>query len=266
MKRTATYSDEFLLRLILWNMVEATGRTVELKPADSLIDSFTRSCSDSFDGDLWFEFVCDIGRDLNLSLSPCGWCSEFFPKYGTQSKNEYEAACQRFTVGDLIAFIHQKSSTISFAPLDWPGVPGCDTAGVFLGVKDLVARISPASARLAPITPVTRVIRGKKLWTLWTQLAVLSESKVPMPSARLFVFGEWCDCLAVLCCVIGVFAGCIQFSWGSLIVGVFCGFVWSSIGDFLRESTVPLPLGVRTWGDLARYLTPLWPGTHEITQ
>lgn len=266
MSRTATYSDEFLLRLIQRNMLEATDQTIELKPTDSLIDSFIRSCSDSFDGDLWFEFVCDIGRDLNLSLSPSGWCSEFFPKCGNQPRNDYEAACRRLSVGDLIAFIHQKSSAVSFAPLDWPCVPGCDTAGVFLGVKDLVAQISPSHARFAPSTPVAQVIRGTKLRELWMQLAVLSESKVPVPSSRLLNVSDWCDCLAVLSCVVGIFAGCIQASWGSLILGMFCGFGWFSIGDCLRESAVPLPPGVRTWGDLVRYLTPLWPGTHEIAQ
>lgn len=266
MSRTATYSDEFLLRLILRNMSDVADRPIVLSPTDTLLVGFIIPSSVGFDPDPWFELACELGRELNLSWPFDEWCAEFWPKFGTMSEDEYEAACRRLTIGDLIAFIQRKYPAVSFAPLDLPGVPGCDAAGVFLGMKDLVRRISPFHARFAPSTPVAHVIRGSNLWTLWEQLAVLSESKVPLPPASQLNLGAWCYGLAILSIVIGFFVECVQSGWGWLPLGLMCSFSWFVAGKCIRESAVPLPPGVRTWGDLARYLAPLWPGTHEVVK
>lgn len=266
MSRTATYSKEFLLRLILRNMSDVAGKPIVLTSTDTLVAGFITPYSVGFDADPWFELVCELGRELNLSWPFDEWCAEFWPKFGTMSEDEYEAACRRLTVGDLIAFIQRKCPAVSFAPLDWPGVPGCDAAGVFLGLKDLVRRISPFRARFAPSTPVAQTIRGSTLWEMWEQIAVLSEARVPLPPASQLKLGGWCYILAVLSAMMGFVAECGQSGWGWLLLGMLCGFGWFVLGKCLRESAVPLPPGVRTWGDLARYLTPLWPGTHEAAR
>lgn len=101
MSRTATYSDDFLLRLVLRVMSDVARKPIVLSPADSLVTGFVIPYS-GWDEDPWDDLTCTLGYKLDVPAPFDEWSMELFPPRGALSKDEFAAACRKVTVGDLI--------------------------------------------------------------------------------------------------------------------------------------------------------------------
>ncbi|HET6425021.1 MAG TPA: hypothetical protein VFG20_15145 [Planctomycetaceae bacterium] len=261
MSRTTQYSEEFLRRTVLRVMSECTEQRVELSDDDCLhAEFFERHKWDLED----IDFFGDLGRELGTEID---WRMLLKSPLEQLTGTDLFELFRAIKFKDLLLFLQEHCKPPSFAPLDLPGVPGCDEAGVFLGVAELVRRIDHRQSRIAPSMPVGKVLRGSRLMQLWHRLSILSESAVPIPSAPRLIWGLYCYLFAAVTLMVGILGEIFQPGWGWLFsVGLLWGFKFFHIGRWLRESAVPLPPGVETWGDLARYLAPRWPGTHEIAR
>lgn len=261
MSRTTLYSEDFLRRLVLRELSHAVGHEVSLDEDDLIWDRVNIELFLEDDEEFWF-FIMRLSNKLGVEID---WSEIPKPLRQYRSREEFVDAMRTVTFGDLLQYLSKRSQTVSFAPLQLPGVPGCEEAGVFLGVTELVQRIDPRQTRIAPGMPVKTALRGTRLMQLWQRLAILSEDAVPIPPAPRLLWGMYCYLVAVLMVLVGIIGEWQQPGWGWLLsVGCLWGFKFFHVGLWLRESAVPLPPGVHTWGDLARYLTPRWPGTHEI--
>lgn len=213
MSRTTLYSEDFLRRLVLCELSNVVGREVTLALDDLLWEGTFVEMFEDDDGEFYW-FICALSHKLGVEIQ---WSEIPNVPRPCRSVEEIAAVFRTMTFGDFLQFLSQRAQTVSFAPLQLPGVPGCEEAGVFLGVTELVQRIDPRQTRIAPSMPVKTALRGTRLMQLWQRLAILSEDAVPIPPAPRLLWGMYCYLVAVLMVIVGVIGEWQQPGWGWLL-------------------------------------------------
>lgn len=153
------------------------------------------------------------------------------------------------TVAAFAEFIRERYDPVSFEPISLLGSPPCPAAGYFRGITEIVRHINPETERFAPSTPIRDVLPNGRLRLLWWRLNRATNQSLPPLSF-------WLNHLANG--LLFVSLGCLAF--GIMVNWAFLASVWLlclkglQFGWLLRRKANPLPQGMVTFGDLARYL------------
>ncbi|HWG44933.1 MAG TPA: hypothetical protein VN688_19345 [Gemmataceae bacterium] len=201
------------------------------------------------------EILHDIEQFFRFSCRLEEWQSYF--GWDTKDPEEWERKyAPQFTFGRLADFIRERVEAISLEPLTLLGKP-CLTAGIFRGLERLAEQINPKTPRFAPHTPIRECLCGTRLHQFWNRLRWIVEEQIP-PAPRLplsmrgfmhslaFKFG------------IGLLIALWRRNLQGLLIGVLLTFLllipvgW--LISFINSRINPLPKGIETFGDLARFL------------
>ena len=225
--------------------------------------------NDSFDADMridehlmadgvWDELdTADLALGLNdffgFSCSLEEW--ELFFGWSTSSRDaeEWERIfAPRFTFRGLAEFIRERVEPIFLEPQMLLGKP-CLTAGIFRGLELLTAQINPEVRRFAPSTPIHSRLRGFRLRRLWYRLRWITEERIPAPRRIRLGCGGFYFKIGI-----GLFIALwkrdLEGLWLSLKVTALLFLPTAFLVEFINSRINPLPKGIETFGDLARYL------------
>ncbi|MGH7169017.1 MAG: hypothetical protein ACRELF_08210 [Gemmataceae bacterium] len=173
------------------------------------------------------------------------------------SRDEWERDfAPHFTFRRLVEFIRERAKPISLEPITMLGKP-CLTAGIFRGLEQLVRQISPKATKIAPSTPIRKCLRGVLVHGLWYRLRWMFDGQLPPPpritlSSRGFLHS------LIFKVAIGVLIAIWRRDLSGVLAGIGTTFALliplGVIVAFINARLYPLPKGIETFGDLARYL------------
>lgn len=162
----------------------------------------------------------------------------------------------RLTFAALADFIRERLEPISLEPITLLGKP-CRSAGIFRALERLAGQVHPRVCRFGPSTPIRARLRGIRLRRFWSRLRWILEDQIPAPPRITLTCG---GLLFIL--LFNSSIGLLVSLWSRDLVGLAAGFVgtfvllfplsWAVV--FINSRLNPLPKGIETFGDLARYL------------
>jgi hypothetical protein len=180
---------------------------------------------------------------------------------GVEDRSQWEATVAPFlTFRSLAEFIREHAAAVSLEPVTLLGKP-CATAGAFRGVEGLARQIDPKIPRFGPSTPIQTRLRGPRLYRYWDRLRWVTEDRVPTAATSAFLERLHDFTLRTLLGKLGlaVLASLVLGDWDTILVSTGAVFLllilagWSFwLWKMYRVN--PLPEGVHTFGDLARFV------------
>jgi hypothetical protein len=213
--------DEYLKSWGLWEELEIPG---------IIMSFFGFSCSSKE----WKAFFCQ-GKQV---LNPQEWEETIAPK---------------LTFGALADFIGKHCEGVSLKPLNLFG-KSCLTAGIFRDLEDITRKVYPWLGRFGPSSPIRKHLAGLRLLNWWERLRWVTEEKLP-PLDQSRVQGlQWLAFLVFLEVVFALVLAGFFKDWINLPreLPVFFSLIY--LEHKLFQLINPLPEGIDTFGDLARYL------------
>ncbi len=193
---------------------------------------------------------------FGFSFSSESW--EVFIAGGVTDPAEWESTvAPRLTFRALAGFIREHLEPIRLEPVEILG-RRCASAGVFRGLERMVQQHHPRARRFGPSTPIRRRLRGPELHRFWQRLRWIVPAELPLaPEVKLDdrAMGHGCLLKIVLSALVAFAVG----DWSPLLTG-FLTAVCLTVGLYWTVQTFnawwisPLPPGVETFGDLAKFL------------
>jgi hypothetical protein len=165
----------------------------------------------------------------------------------------------RLTFRALADFILERLTPISFEPITLLGKP-CLTAGVFRGLEQLAGQVHPSVTQFGPSTPIRQRLRGLRLHRYWSRLRWIVNDQLPPPrqvTLRLQGFVRSLSFKGLIGGLIAMWRGDLfELAVGFVLTFPFL-FIVAYVVEFINLQLNPLPEGIETFGDLARFLAAI---------
>jgi hypothetical protein len=240
------YDRESIVQVLIESLQEMIPDEVEIT-ADSNVIELDRAY-DFFGSLEVFEWQMLIEERLCVGISTPEMAEFFIPSTWNLGWDEWNRTIvPQLTVGALAEFILERASRISFEPVSILGSPPCAAAGYFQGMTGLVQSIRPHAPRFGPSTPIRHVLSNSELRRFWRRL---SRSTRPLPPLE-FTLTNLANAILIGSSLLLIFG--VMVDWAILAMVWMICLKGISFGCWLRRRVHPLPLGIVTFGDLARH-------------
>ncbi len=252
---TTGFSDDTLMqRVVIEALQELAGNSIHVEPTTNLVQ-LERDLGDSL---FHLELMMHVEEHLGLQMSFEEWAA--FYRYRSLADSSASDSQQLYrewerdvvpalTVSALVDFIRERCVSVSFEPIRVLGSPPCAAAGYFVGMSELARQVRPDVERFGPSTPITQVLPAHSLRIFWRRLSRVAGRSLPQLSFWLNHLANVLLVASSLCLVMGVLVdwAFLAAVWLLCVKGILSG-MW------LHRRANPLPRGIVTFGDLARYL------------
>lgn len=248
--RTDMYGDQeqLTLQAVLDALRIASGND-DLSPETPFYEAFI-----SLDFKICFlAFKWELEERLNTEFELEAWIESLWAAKTEGPRLTYvefrEICLKTATVADFAEWLSEFSQPIRFEPVSLLGSPPCPAAGYFVGMQEIAQRSFPGTERFAPSTAIRSVLSTSQLTRFWERMCRETRRELPPLHLTWIRFADGIVLLSLICLAIGVLG-----DWAFLAAtwGLFLKLIWSSW--WLRGRLEPLPRGLETFGDLARYL------------
>ncbi len=249
MDSTRRFEDDEVLRAVIDTLQEIAGDDPKAEATTNLVE-FEEEVFDSL---FHLELILGIEERLGISISHEELQTFYQLPNGIDNTMPFEkwrsSIAPTLTVAALADFIRERYKPISFEPVSVLGSPPCQAAGYFVGMSDIVQQIHPEAGRFGPSTSIRTVLPNRRLRLFWSRLSRAANKSLPPLSFWLNHLAN-----ALLIISIGFLAFGIMVNWAILAsVWLLC-LKGLQLGWWLHRRANPLPYGIDTFGDLARYL------------
>lgn len=184
----------------------------------------------------------------------------------------------RITFGDLADFIANQIAVISLEPVTVLGKP-CKTAAAFRAIQHVARQLRPKVKGFAPSTPIRDRVRGLTCEDLWARLERVTDGRTPGLRTtwltKLTTVVRWGGVSFILLAAGGAallgIAGAVLGDdveritllgaglAASLTLSLLLGLLLAGAIALLAWFDDRLPVGIRTFGDLARAIAATEP-------
>jgi|GEM_PF-3045167 len=249
MDSTRRFEDDEVLRAVIDALQEIAGNDPKAEATTNLVEFEEEVCDSLFH----LVMILGIEERLGIRLSHEEINAFYELPDGFNSAMPFEkwrnTIAPTLTVTALADFLRKRYKPVSFEPVSVLGSPPCQAAGYFVGMSDIIQQIHPEAARFGPSTPIRSVLPNSRLSVFWSRLSWAADQSLPPLSFWLNHLAN-----ALLIISIGFLAFGIMVNWAILAsVWLLC-LKGLQLGWWLHRRANPLPYGIDTFGDLARYL------------
>lgn len=243
------FEDDEVLRSVIDTLQWIAGDDPKVDITTILVEFQEEVCDSLFHE----EIVLGIEERLGICMSHQEWMAFYQLPNGIDNAMPFEkwrnTIAPTLTVTALADFLRERFKPVSFEPVSVLGSPPCQAAGYFVGMSDIVQQIQPEATRFGPSTSIRSVLPNSRLRVFWSRLSRAANKSLPPLSFWLNHLAN-----ALLIISIGFLAFGIMVDWAILAsVWLLC-LKGLQLGWWLHHRANPLPYGINTFGDLARYL------------